>query len=105
MLAYGPKVFTWLELPNDSALNSRSLVAPMHQTSRTNLKSPDDPEILERARILRMRLQRFRFEHYKNCSVPTIPSGVQLSARPSAFIDHSPFRLIRIRSCASSWVI
>lgn len=34
-MAYGPKVFSWLELPNDAALNSRCVIVPMCRTSRT----------------------------------------------------------------------
>jgi hypothetical protein len=62
-LAYGPKVLSWVELPNDAALNSRCIVIPMHRTSRTNLKSPDDPKVLEFAERVRMRLLQFRFEN------------------------------------------
>jgi hypothetical protein len=81
-LAYGPKVFSWLELPDDSALNSRCLIVPMHKTSRTDLKRPNDPRILAAAKKVRMRLQQFRFEHYNGFPQPTVPSEAKLSGRP-----------------------
>lgn len=81
-LAYGPKVFTWLELPNDPALNSRCVIVPMHKTSRSDLKRPDDPFILRWATTARMRLLQFRFERFRNLPVPEPPVDVQLSGRP-----------------------
>src|ERR1700747_1353570 len=45
-MAFGPKVFAWIELPNDAPLNSRCIIIPMHKTSRTDLNSPDDPTVL-----------------------------------------------------------
>jgi hypothetical protein len=81
-LAYGPKVFSWLELPDDPALNSRCITVPMQRTSRTDLKSPNDAYIIECAKKLRMGLLLFRFERFRNVPVPKIPADVQLSARP-----------------------
>ncbi len=81
-LAFGPKAFSWLELPDDQALNSRCIIVPMHKTSRTTLKDPKDPRVLEWANRVRMRLLQFRFERLGSCSVPTIPSNVHLFARP-----------------------
>jgi hypothetical protein len=81
-LAYGPKVFSWLELPDDPALNSRCVIVPMHRTSRTDLKSPNDPSVLQSADKVRMQLQQFRFEHYKSLPAPRIPSHIPLSGRP-----------------------
>jgi energy-coupling factor transporter ATP-binding protein EcfA2 len=81
-MAYGPKVLAWTELPNDPALISRCLIIPMHKTSRTDLISPDDPKVLEFAKRVRMRLQQFRFEHYRSLPIPKVPASVQLSSRP-----------------------
>jgi hypothetical protein len=81
-LAYGPKVFAWLELPNDAALNSRCLILPMHRTSRTDLKDPNEPQMLESANAARKHLLHFRLEHFKHSVVPNSPSEVGLSARP-----------------------
>jgi hypothetical protein len=80
-MAFGPKVFAWIELPNDAPLNSRCIIIPMHKTSRTDLISPDDPKVLQFAKKVRMRLQQFRFEHYRSLSVPKVPADVQLSSR------------------------
>jgi hypothetical protein len=80
-LAYGPKVLSWVELPNDAALNSRCIIIPMHKTKRVGLKGPDDPEILQLASRLRRCLLQFRFEHYRTLSPAKIPAGHQLSSR------------------------
>jgi hypothetical protein len=81
-LAFGPKVFSWLELPDDRALNSRCLIVPMRKTSRTDLISVDAPEVLEAARKARMCLLQYRFERFTNISVPKVPSAAKLSGRP-----------------------
>jgi hypothetical protein len=81
-LAYGPKIFSWLCLPDDPALNSRCLIVPMHKTSRTDLKAPNHPRVLEIAKKVRMQLLQYRFENYKNLSVPKTPPNVQLFGRP-----------------------
>ena len=80
-LGYGPKAFCWLTLPDDAALNGRCLIIPMHRTSRTDLKSPNDPQVLACAKQVRMQLQQFRFEHYKGLPAPRIPADVKLSGR------------------------
>lgn len=81
-MSYGPKVLTWLELPNDAALNSRCIIIPMRRTARMDLKRPDNSKSLQSAAKVRMRLLQFRFEHYHTLSPPTIPAGLRLSARP-----------------------
>jgi hypothetical protein len=80
-MAYGPKVLAWLELPNDAAFNSRCVIIPMHKTSRPDLKAPNDPNVLQFAEKVRMRLQQFRFQHYRSLSIPKVPADVQLSSR------------------------
>jgi hypothetical protein len=80
-MAYGPKVFAWIELPNDAALNSRCIIIPMHKTQRADLISPDDPRVLQFAKKVRMRLQQFRFEHYRNLSIPKVSADVRMSSR------------------------
>lgn len=81
-LAFGPKVFSWLELPDDPALNSRCIIVPMQKTSRTDLTNPNSPKVLEYAKRVRMRLLQFRFERFRDVSVPEIPADVPLSGRP-----------------------
>jgi hypothetical protein len=68
-------------LPNDAALNSRSIIIPMHKTARTDLQSPNDPNILLFAQKVRMRLLQLRLENYKRLSLPKIPAEVKLSSR------------------------
>jgi hypothetical protein len=80
-MAYGPKVLAWLELPNDPALNSRSIIIPMHRAARTDLMSPNDPDVLSIAKNVRMRLLQFRLENYKLFSLPKIPPEVEFSSR------------------------
>jgi hypothetical protein len=97
--AYGPKVLAFIELPNDAAFNSRCIVIPFCKTSRTDLKAPDDPDLLKFAEKVRMRLQRFRFEHYRSLSVPKVPAVVPLSSRALdlyralalPFVEHQKF--------------
>lgn len=81
-LGFGPKVFSWLELPDDQALNSRCIIIPMRKTSLTDLKSPNDPNVLERAKKMRRRLLQFRFEHFRDVSEPKPALNVRLSGRP-----------------------
>jgi hypothetical protein len=80
-MAYGPKVLAWIELPGDAALNSRCIIVPFCKTSRTDLKAPNDPKVLQFAEKVRMRLQQFRFEHYFSLSVPKVPAVEQLYSR------------------------
>jgi hypothetical protein len=61
--AYGPKVLSWLEPPDDTALNSRCILIPMHESMRANLKRPIDVEVEREAAILQAQLLRFRFEN------------------------------------------
>jgi hypothetical protein len=98
-LAFGPKIFSWLELPDDQALNSRCIIIPMHKTSRTDLKSPNDPKVLECAKQMRMRLLQFRFERFRNASESNPCFDNRLSGRPLdlyraltlSIKDHEPF--------------
>ncbi len=62
-------------------LNARIIIL-MHKTSRADLKSPDDPRVLQFAKEVRMRMLQFRFEHYRSLSIPKVPTDVQLSSRP-----------------------
>ena len=80
-LACGPKVLSFVELPNDAAFNSRCIIIPMRKSTRVDLKGPNDPEILQLASRLRRCLLQFRFEHYHTLSPAKIPAGCQLSAR------------------------
>jgi hypothetical protein len=63
--AYGAKVLSWLEPPDDTALNSRCILIPMHESMRTSLKRPSDVEVEREAAVLQAQLLRFRFENYR----------------------------------------
>jgi hypothetical protein len=80
-LAYGPKVLSWIELPNDPQFCSRCIILPMHRTTRRDLLSPDDPFILQLAARAREDLLHLRFERYSSLSVSTIPADQRLSGR------------------------
>lgn len=63
--AYGAKVISWLEPPDDPALNSRCVLIPMLETTRNDLRSPEDVEMEPLAATLQAQLLQFRFEHYR----------------------------------------
>jgi hypothetical protein len=78
---FGPKVVSWIELPNDVALNSRCVVISLHETRRTDLLRPTSREIREAADILQKQLLRFRFEKAKELALPKIEGDHQLRSR------------------------
>jgi hypothetical protein len=79
--AFGAKVVSWIELPDDAALNSRCIVIPLHESRRTDLKRPTDTDILAAADDLQKQLLQYRFERYKVLSSPTMPNGTRLYSR------------------------
>jgi hypothetical protein len=80
-LAYGPKLLSWVELPNDPQLNSRCIIVPMQRTVRVDLWSPDYRSVLEYATTARKQLLQFRLEHFNNLIVPEPPADLRLSSR------------------------
>lgn len=78
---FGSKAISWIELPNDAALNSRCLVIPLHETHRTDLKRPWDPEIVQAADELRKQLLQLRLENYKKLNLPKIQGDEKLHSR------------------------
>lgn len=79
--AFGAKVVSWTELPNDAALNSRCIVVPVHETKRTDLKRLTDTGILEAADDLQQRFLQYRFEKFRVLSLPRIPGDERLHSR------------------------
>jgi hypothetical protein len=79
--AFGAKVVSWTELPNDAALNSRCIVVPVHETKRTDLKRLTDRGILEGAADLQKQFLQYRFEKYRVLSLPRIPGDERLHSR------------------------
>jgi hypothetical protein len=79
--SYGAKVICWLEPPDDPALNSRCILIPMCETTRTNLVNVDDPEVEREAAILQAQLLQFRFENYRRVKSNPIPGDERLRPR------------------------
>jgi hypothetical protein len=78
---FGPKVISWSEPPNDSALNSRCVVVPMLETQQRSLLRPDDPRVTSAASRLRCQLQQFRFDLYRQVRMPDEIDGRRLRPR------------------------
>lgn len=62
--AYGAKAVAWNELPNDSALNSRCIILSMCETTRRDLKSPNDAEIVATADDIQQQLLQYRIAKF-----------------------------------------
>ena len=78
---FGPKVVSWIELPNDAALNSRCVVVPLYETCRTDLLRPTSPKFLAAADDLQKRFLQFRFEKMKSIDPPGVPVSNRLHSR------------------------
>ncbi len=72
--AFGAKVISSLEPPDDAALNSRCIVIPMSESKSTALVRPDEPAVQQQAADLQAQLLRFRFEKYRRVQ-PAAVSG------------------------------
>jgi len=70
--AYGAKAVAWTELPRDSALNSRCVIILMHETTRQDLKSPNDPDILAVADDMQKQFLQYRLEKFTSLTPPQI---------------------------------
>jgi len=79
--AFGAKVTVWRELPNDEALNSRCIVIPMRETSRTDLLKPTHHEIVKAADKLQRQLMRYKFNKCLTVRLPQISGCDQLRSR------------------------
>ena len=79
--AFGAKVVSWIELPNDAALNSRCIPIPLYETRRSDLKRPTDPDILEPAEDLQKQLLQYRLEKYRTLSLPEMTPAEPLYSR------------------------
>ncbi len=73
--AYGAKVISWLEPPDDPALNSRCLLIPMTESNNPNLVRPTDSHLEARAAELQSQLLQFRFKEYRKIEIPAIPKA------------------------------
>jgi hypothetical protein len=79
--AYGTKVLSGVELPDDPALMSRCIRLPMDETDRYDLRKPWDPQILAAADVMRGQLLQFRLERYASISPRIIPGAEKLRPR------------------------
>jgi hypothetical protein len=79
--AFGPKVISCTELPNDAGLNSRCVIISMHETSRTNLAKPSGKKILDIADDLQKQLLRYRLENYNSLTLPNVEGDERLHPR------------------------
>jgi len=75
------KVVSWIELPNDAALNSRCIIIPMQESTRTDLLRTSHPKIVAAARHLQGQLLLFRFQQYNTLQPSQIPGSGNLRAR------------------------
>ena len=79
--AFGPKVITCTELPNDAALNSRCVIIPMQETNRTDLAKPTDKKMLDIADVLQKQLLQYRLENYHSLRLPKVDGDERLYSR------------------------
>jgi 2-oxo-4-hydroxy-4-carboxy--5-ureidoimidazoline (OHCU) decarboxylase len=79
--SYGARVVSWIELPNDPALNSRCILIPMKSCTRTDLLLPTDPRVIHLAKKLQRQLLQFRLENYKTQVLPRITEEEKLQPR------------------------
>jgi hypothetical protein len=78
---FGAKVISWIELPDDAALNSRCIVIPLRETHRTDLTRPTNPDIQHAAEDLQRQFLQFRFEKFKALKVPKVQGDEVLHSR------------------------
>ncbi|MGB8786219.1 MAG: hypothetical protein WA755_06600 [Candidatus Acidiferrales bacterium] len=78
---FGPKVVTWIELPNDIALNSRCVIVPTRVSRRDDLMRPNNSQIVQADDNLQKSLLQFRLEMHNELSAPPIPERKRRYAR------------------------
>jgi hypothetical protein len=79
--AYGAKVISWLEPPDDSALNSRCILIPMFESTQTDISKPNDPEVERTATALQAQLFQYRLENYSKVASTPIKGDEGLRPR------------------------
>lgn len=79
--SYGAKVISWIEPPDDAALNSRCILIPMFESKGTALARTDEPRVTQMAASLQAQLLRFRFENYKRVQLAAVPGDETLRPR------------------------
>ena len=79
--SYGAKVVSWLEPPNDPALNSRCILIRMFENKSTTLVRTDEPKVQQLAAHLQAQLLRFRLENFKTVQPAPVPGEEMLRPR------------------------
>ena len=79
--AFGPKVISWLEPPDDPALNSRCILAPMKQVNEVRLNKLAAQNLEEQAAELQAKLLQFRLANYAFPRIPVIAGAEDLPPR------------------------
>lgn len=79
--AYGAKVISWLELPDDQALNSRCLLVPMVEANQVNLLKTTSRSLEEHSAELQAKLLQFRLASYGSFRLPSIKGAEKLRPR------------------------
>jgi hypothetical protein len=78
---FGAKVVVWNQMPNDEALNSRCIVIPMQETSRTDLERTTKPDMIEAASYISAGLATFRNANYQKLHLPQVAGAERLRSR------------------------
>jgi hypothetical protein len=78
---YGAKVISWLEPPDDTALNSRCILIPMFESKSSALVRLDEPKVQQMAADLQAQLLRFRLENYKTVKPAAVAGDEVLRPR------------------------
>jgi hypothetical protein len=79
--SYGAKVISWLEPPDDAALNSRCVLIPMFENESTALWRADEARVQQMAADLQAQLLRFRLENYKTVTPVAVAGDEALRPR------------------------
>jgi hypothetical protein len=85
--SFGAKAVSWIETPNDADLNSRCIIIGMHETKRTDLARPSDPDIVAAADLLRQQLLGLRLANYRHLTSERVPGGECLQGRTRDLYD------------------
>jgi len=79
--SFGAKVISWLEPPDDAALNSRCVLIPMFESKSAALVRADEPRVQQMAADLQAQLLRFRLENYNSVQPAPVPGDQVLRPR------------------------
>ena len=79
--SYGAKVVSWLEPPDDPALNSRCILIPMFEHKNASLLEVGDSKIQTRTDSIRAQLLKFRLDNFKNVHPVQVPGDEVLRPR------------------------